>query len=575
MNTEVIASKIDLPIIPRQFHPVQECEVMLECSLNESNSFAVKNILALDETSTFPTAACKKLNEWGMNKHYIPCELGGKLQSFETILFLIKMISRRDLTVAIGHAKTFLGASPVWVAGSNEQKEYAAKIISSDYAISLALTEKNHGSDLAGNEVSAEKIDGGYLVSGEKWLINNATRGKALSLFCRTNEKGGMRAFSVLFLDKDKIDEKTYQSTKKIPTHGIRGADISGIIFNQSLVSSDALIGKEGEGLEITLKSLQISRSMCCGLSLGAGDAALRTTLTYVLKRKLYDIKVAEIKYVKEKIIKSFVHLILADSLSLVTMRALHFIPHEMSMLSSIAKYFVPATIETFIADLSTILGSRAYLRDADDFGIFQKIQRDNKLVGLFDGSAVVNLQNISSEIQQIAKKNQFNAIPDTEVLDIFTLNTPVKSFNAKELSLSSKGKSKILSILLTSNAHTENAQVKSVLENLKNRVATLLDEIRKKTWALEKVDSEKQKIIHQMSTYLSIFCFIKLTILNPEVSATVFQPNEFDAFLQYLNSSLINKQQASDETNDVIWNVITRLHQENKLFSLIGLTIK
>ena len=75
------------------------------------------------------------------------------------------------------------------------------------------------------------------------------------------------------------MDAATLSYRPRLRTHGIRGADISGIDFASTRVDADALIGAPGQGLELVLKSLQLTRTLCSALSLGSADQAIDIVL--------------------------------------------------------------------------------------------------------------------------------------------------------------------------------------------------------------------------------------------------------------------------------------------------------
>ena len=80
-------------------------------------------------------------------------------------------------------------------------------------------------------------------------------------------------------------------SLNRLPTVGMRGLDISGIGFNNAEIHKDALIGEEGQGLELGLKTLQVTRAYCSSFSLGAGDTMLRIATEFAIERELYNKK--------------------------------------------------------------------------------------------------------------------------------------------------------------------------------------------------------------------------------------------------------------------------------------------
>src|SRR5262249_24228802 len=256
------------------------------------------------------------LVQWTVPHCYVPVEHGGKLKSFEELLFLTRVISRRDLTAAIAMGQVFLGAVHVWIDGSTAQRRTVAEIIKGGKQMAFALTEKAHGSDVLASDCRGIKVKEGYLLSGEKWLINNGTRGAALTVFARTPTPDNPGEFSLLLVVKTLLDDSSYSHLRRVKTHGIRGADISGIRFHECLVPHDALIGAPGSGLETALKGLMITRTLCSGFSLGALDTALRLTTQFSLERKLYAGVAYDIPHVRSVLTSCFLDLLACECLA-------------------------------------------------------------------------------------------------------------------------------------------------------------------------------------------------------------------------------------------------------------------
>jgi alkylation response protein AidB-like acyl-CoA dehydrogenase len=446
---DVIISKVDTGISCKE-----KCH-SFEAFMGEINGdggmFGYERAVMDDEVSRYPQEAIDALNLWGLNKHYIPKEYGGDLVSYYELFWLMRLLSRRDLTVAIAHGKTYLGAVTVWIAGNEEQKLDVAKIIMGRGLISLAITELGHGSDLLSSDVVLRRIDSGYVLSGSKWLINNGTYGQALTVFAKSHDGDDGRGCSMILLDKKNMDPKFYHYHEKIKTHGIKGADISGIQFDNVRIEANSVLGAEGKGLEIILKGLQITRTMCSALSLGAVDTCLRTTLNFAINRKLYGTTVYNLDHAKRELIKCYVLNLGMEACSMMGSRALHVLPEQMSLYSSIIKYIIPSESVKIINDLSVILGARYYLREAHDHGIFQKMMRDNELVGLFDGSTVVNLHAICIQLKMIAnvkKKFQHEAYNENV---LFNVDMELPAVNVDKLRLSTRGRDNISSLVYLS----------------------------------------------------------------------------------------------------------------------------
>ena len=191
-----------------------------------ASRISFREMLELDEREAFPAEAVAALDAFGLPRHYVPAALGGALRSFDAFCVLMRAVARRDLTVAIAHAKTFLGAAPIWIAGSASQKERLAAAVASGAKVALGLTEEAHGGDLFATETAAVETPGGYALSGEKWLINNATLGNAVTVLARTDPRGGPRGFSLFLVDKR--EAPGYACLPKIRTTG-SGAPTSAV----------------------------------------------------------------------------------------------------------------------------------------------------------------------------------------------------------------------------------------------------------------------------------------------------------------------------------------------------------
>ncbi|MEY7976525.1 acyl-CoA dehydrogenase family protein [Streptomyces pilosus] len=363
-------------------------------------------LAALDRADAFPADACRALDEAGLPRHYVPTEHGGALDDFGVVMRLLRAVSRIDLTVAAAHGKTYLGAVSTWLAGAEEPARRLARRITDGEVVSCALTERHHGSDLlAGEVVARPAADGGWLLDGEKWLINNATRAGLVTVLARTDDAGGPRGFSLFLVDKARLAPGTYTCPPKVPTYGIRGADISGIALHGARVPADALIGRPGQGVEIIVKALHITRTCCAAMSLGAGDHALALAADFAAGHPGDDgTPLARRPHVRRELGEATAGLLLAEATGLVAVRALHSLTGEMSVLSAVAKAYVPAQIDALIARLLHLLGPHGLLGPGDPHGQFAKAERDHRIIGIFDGSSLVNRSALIEQFPRLAR---------------------------------------------------------------------------------------------------------------------------------------------------------------------------
>lgn len=393
---------IDLTVA-RQLERVEALERALGDPAQPDALMSFKTTVGLDDRESFPEEAVAALDRFGLQSYYIPPEAGGRLDSFQSLCHLLACVARRDLTAAVAHSSSFLGALPVWIGGSGDQKVQAAEVLREGGAIAFGMTEREHGSDLSATETRAVATGSGWRLDGEKWLINNATRAWALSVFARTGDPGP-RGFSLFFVEKSRLPAGACEALPKVPTLGIRGADISGVRFRGCDVGPDALIGAPGSGLELAMKSLQVSRTLVPSLALGLAETALRTTLAWARRRRLYGAPILDIPHVRSTLAEAYLDYLTCDALLHVAARGLHVTPEQQSLCAAVVKSVVPATIEEAIRRLAIVLGSRHFLRTGHDGGIFQKILREVGLIALFDGSTVINLGAVALQMPRLAR---------------------------------------------------------------------------------------------------------------------------------------------------------------------------
>lgn len=435
--------------LPEQYGAAEELERFLGDPLNPEEVLSFKRAVESDEREEYPEEACALLNRRGCNRFYVPHALGGRLTSYEELYALVRAVSRRDMTVGITHLMTYVACCPAWVAGSPEQQRALAGLVESGRQVAIGLHEEAHGNDLLACEVEAKRVENGYRLSGEKWVIGNPKRGAALIVYARTASAGGPRGFSLFLLEKRKLPASSYSYLPKFKTHGVRGHEMGGIRFHDCFVPDEALLGGTGGGLEIALKSSQITRTLVTATCLGAADTALRATLDFARSRRLYGNTVFDIPHARGSLTDAFLDLLIASCLAASATRALHVAPEQMSVIAAVSKYLVPTAVDQLIRNVSVVLGARNYLREGHWWGIFQKLVRDTPIASVGHYSSVINLSHLAAQLQQLSKHHARSGSPGSEgerrLAAIFSLKEPLPAFDPSRLSLNGRGRDDIL----------------------------------------------------------------------------------------------------------------------------------
>lgn len=410
--------------------------------------------LEFDEQERFPRPHLDTLRELGCFEWLIPAGEGGALREPEQLILLGRLVSRRDLATGIAFGQTLLGSLPVWLAGSPAQRARLAAELRAGRLGCLALTEKAHGSDILANELTARaQPGGGWRLDGAKWLINNAREGSFATVLGRTAHAGRAAELSLWWLHRPAAPTPQWRAHPKIRTHGVRAADISGFELRGFTVDDEARL-QGGEPAPYTvLKTLQVSRILCGGFSLGAVDTMFRLAFDFARERRLYGKRALDIPVVRARLAACHARILAADLVAQAASRAIAALPQELSLLSAVAKYHVPTEVEAVGRELGIVLGARHYVRSEFPWGVFQKALRDAEVVSLFDGSTQVNLGLIAAQLRALgeglaqAQREQ----PRGDVLErLLRVDAHCEGWPAQgELRLSNGGRDSVLAAFL------------------------------------------------------------------------------------------------------------------------------
>ncbi|MEA5535106.1 acyl-CoA dehydrogenase [Crocosphaera sp. XPORK-15E] len=429
----------------KQYWVAERLDKDLGDPLTPENVMSFKRVVDIDETEEFPHSEIEWLYNWKLQHYYVPAECGGEFTSFEEFLSFVRVLCRRDQTIGIAFT-TLFWSFITWMAGTPEQKKMLSHFIKNENgAMCLGYSEREHGSDLVGGDLTAKKVPGGYILNGEKWPINRATISGISYILAKTDPEGGPKCLTLFMVDKRELNPDNYYNLPKILTHGIRASDMSGIGFKDCFVPDSMRIKEEGDGLEFALKGFQITRTFCAAFSLGAADTALRTTLNFALNRVVYGKKVFDLPQPRKVLTDAFLDILICDCETIGAARGFHVIPEQFSVWASVTKYFVTTQLETMINNVYTVLGSRFYMREEHDYGIFQKVLRDNSIISMFDGSTVVNLHALILQFRQLTKyraRRKPEAIAQLQhrLEIIFSLEKQIPQFEPEKLELFGRG---------------------------------------------------------------------------------------------------------------------------------------
>lgn len=386
-----------------RFSRVRQLERYLGDPFDPSSALNHKVAHEWDEQEHYPAEALEVLEKFGIAADFVPVAHGGELRGYDELLSLARTLASRNLTVAVTMS-AMIWSTLLWIAGDEEQQRAHAKSILAFRCPCLAYSEEEHGADLLASETVATRVEGGYRITGRKWPINRAVTGQSVVLLARTGNANDPRGLSLFWFEKDSLDPATHRPVPRVPTLGVRGTDISGIELEGAFVPEGQRIGPEGAGLEIALKGLHITRTLCAGLSVGAVECALRTTVRLAEGRRLYGDAIIALNPVRTPIVEAYAMFLALEVASLVAARMIHVSPWQVATISATTKYAIPRLSEDTLQRLASVHGARFYMREHHDWGVMQKVFRDNLLIAIFDGSTPVNLSSLAGQLGLLAR---------------------------------------------------------------------------------------------------------------------------------------------------------------------------
>jgi alkylation response protein AidB-like acyl-CoA dehydrogenase len=576
--------------LPKQYWVAEALERDLGDPENPERVMSFKQVMDLDEREEFPHEIINWLYNWKLQHYYIPTECGGEFTNFDEFVAFVRVLSRRDQTAAIAFT-TMFWSYLVWMGGTEDQKRTLANFMKNENgAMCLAYSEREHGSDLLASDLRATPVAGGYLLNGEKWPINRATISGVSFVLAKTSEEGCARSLSLFMIEKSKLNSEHYYNLPKILTHGIRGSDMSGIGFNDCFVPETMRIGAEGAGLELALKGFQITRAMCAAFSQGAADTALRTTLKFALHRHLYGKTVFEMPHPRRVLVDAFLDILICDCATIGVARAFNVIPEQISVWSAVVKYFVTVTLEKMVTDVSVVLGARFYMREEHDFGIFQKILRDNSIISVFDGSTVVNLHALLLQMRQLTKARMRNAgsVPSgllSRLETVFNLEHSLPTYDGDRLELVSRGGDDVLQGLGLALAQLQQLkldadvvpdvlqQIISFTEMIQEELAALDQQVAESTFQFGHDQSpEFFDLAKRYCTLHAAAACMHMWIYNRQHLGSFFASGQWLALCLHRLLLTLRPARAlpSRLADEAIAQELVRLYQASRLFSIV-----
>ena len=345
-----------------------------------------------DRTGAFPKEIFRKAFDLGLMTGFIPEAHGGLgLGSLESCI-IEEELGWGCSGIATSMTSNGLALTPILIAGTDDQKkEFVAPYARELMYASFCLTEPGAGSDAGGIATTAKKDADGYVLNGRKCFITNGTYASQYTVFASTDRSKGHKGLSAFVVPRSLGGVSPGKKEDKM---GQRASDTSDVLFEDVRVPAANLLGKEGDGFKIAMKTLDYARPTVAAMSVGVARAAFEHAMQYSKERVQFGMPIA---------MNQAIHFLLADmamdieAARLLTLKSAWLIDQgrRNTKESSFAKAFAADLAMRVTTDAVQIFGGYGYMKDYP----VEKLMRDAKLLQIYEGTSQIQRLVIAKEI--------------------------------------------------------------------------------------------------------------------------------------------------------------------------------
>jgi butyryl-CoA dehydrogenase len=335
----------------------------------------------LDEASDFPREILDEFAKANLSGLFIPEQYGGAGAGCLGLCVAIEEIARACAGVCTSFAATALGAMPILVGGSEEQKnKYLPDIASGKSLAAFGLTEANAGSDAAGIETTAASDGDFYVLNGRKQWITNAGEAQVYTIFAMTDKSRGSRGASAIIVE-DGTPGMTFG--RKENKMGIRASLQREIFFEDCRVPKANVLGREGTGFIVAMKTLDNTRPGIGAQAVGLAQGAFDEAIAHARGREQFGQSITSFQAIQHMLADMAIQIEAARALVIATARMIDAGSKGVSKDSAMSKVFASDMAMRVTTDAVQVMGGYGYMKEYPT----EKFMRDAKIMQIYEGT--------------------------------------------------------------------------------------------------------------------------------------------------------------------------------------------
>ncbi|RKZ26827.1 acyl-CoA dehydrogenase [bacterium] len=347
----------------------------------------------LDREARFPREILNEIARADLLRVFIPEEYDGLGMGITGMCIATEELSRVDAGVAISYAANGLGATPILIAGTEEQKrKYLPKIASGEMFAAFALTEPEAGSDASNVKTRAVKDGDYYILNGNKIFITNGGEADIYVVIASTDPERGARGLSAFIVEKG---TEGFSFGKKEDKMGIRASVTRELVFEDCKVPKENLLGREGQGFIITMRTFDRTRVGVAAQAVGIAQGALEEATEYAKTRVQFGKPIIEFQAIQFMLADMATQIEAARALTYLAARHIDSGAKDIAKISSMAKLFASDVAMKVTTDAVQIFGGYGYMREYP----VEKMMRDAKITQIYEGTNQIQRLVIASHL--------------------------------------------------------------------------------------------------------------------------------------------------------------------------------
>jgi len=346
-----------------------------------------------DESGEFPWGIMKVIADSDLFGIFVEEKYGGTGGGVMNLVLATEEFSKVCGGIAVCYAASALGAYPIMLYGTEGQKQkYLPDVAKGKKLTAFALTEAGAGSDAGAITTSAKKDGDYYILNGTKQWITNGGEAEIYTVFAVTDKTKGSRGASAFLVEKG---TPGFEFGKKENKMGIRASTTRELIFNDCKIPKENLLGKEGLGFIIAMKTFDKSRPGIGAQAVGIAQGALDHAIKYAKERAQFGKPISSFQGIQFMLADMATQIEAARALTYTAARVIDSGAKDISKISAQAKLFASDVCMRVTTDALQVFGGYGYMKEYPA----EKYMRDAKITQIYEGTNQIQRSIIASEL--------------------------------------------------------------------------------------------------------------------------------------------------------------------------------